>query len=100
MITFVRTITYAAGKNAEIMSLTRLVKKHLAEKYGIELRACMPFGGGDPSRVSYLATFESLAEYEQASLKLLGDQDYLKLLAAYAPHVFVGPIQDQLWRDI
>lgn len=100
MITFVRTVTYAAGKYAEIMTLTRLVKKHLADKYGIELRASAPFGGGDPSRVAYSATFDSLAAYEQASLKLLSDQEYLKLLAAYAPHVFTGPMQDQLWRDI
>jgi len=100
MITFARTVTYAAGKNAEILSLTRLIKKHLADKHGIELRASVPLGSGDPSRVLYSATFASLSAYEEAALKLATDPEYQKLLGAYAPHVFAGPMHDQLWRDI
>jgi hypothetical protein len=99
MITFVRTMLFAPGKNAEVMSFTRLVRKLLADKYGIELRALAQIGG-DPTRIAYAATFASLAEYEQALLKLLSDTEYLKLTAAYYPHIVVGSIKDQLWRDV
>jgi hypothetical protein len=99
MITFVRTMLFAPGKNAEVMSFTRLLRKLLSEKYGLELRALAQVGG-DPTRIAYVATFANLAEYEQMLLKLLSDAEYLKLTAAYFPHIVVGSIKDQLWRDI
>ena len=65
----------------------------------MEIRALAPIGG-DPTRMDYVATFASLAEYEQMLLKLLADTEYLKLTAAYFPHIVVGSIRDQLWRDV
>ena len=99
MITFVRSLVFAPGKQAEVLSFTRLARKLLSEKHGIEMRALVQVGG-DPMRLDYAATFTSLAEFEQAYLKLLADAEYLKLTAAYFPHIVVGSIRDQLWRDI
>ncbi len=99
MITFVRTLSIAPGKHAQVMSFTRQVQKLFAEKYGIELRAAAPIGG-DPNRIAYSSSFATLLEYEQALLKISADPQYQKLVAAYLPHIDHGATHDQLWRDL
>jgi hypothetical protein len=99
MITFVRSMAFSPGKNAEVMSFTRQAKKLLKERYSIELHAHIPIGGL-PTRVAYSATFNNLTELEDAMTKLLADEDYLRLLAAFFPHIVAGSMRDELWREV
>jgi len=99
MITFVRTVSIAPGKFAEMMAFSHQVMKHLKDKIGIQITLTMPIGG-NPNRIAYVSTYPSLAEFEALSTKMLADADYQKLVAANAPNIIAGSVHDELWRSV
>lgn len=99
MITFVRTVSIAPGKFAEIMAFSRQVVKHVKEKVGVEITLTMPIGG-NPNRIAYVSTYPTLAEFEALSTKMMADADYQKLVAANAANVIAGSVHDELWRSV
>jgi hypothetical protein len=99
MITFVRTVSIAPGKLAEIMDFSQKVVKHVKDKHGLPIQLIMPIGG-NPNRIAYVTTYPSLAEFEAASTKLTTDADYQKLVAANAANVIPGSVHDEIWRSL
>ncbi len=99
MITFVRTVSIAPGKLAEIMEFSHKVVKHVKDKHGLPIQLIMPIGG-NPNRIAYVTTYPSLAEFEAASTKLTTDADYQKLVAANAANVIPGSVHDEIWRSL
>ena len=101
MITFVRTVSIAPGKLAEIMEFSHKVVKHVkATSTACQSRPIMPIGRVNADRIAYVTTYPSLAEFEAASTKLTTDADYQKLVAANAANVIPGSVHDEIWRSL
>jgi hypothetical protein len=95
VITFVRKGTIAWGKTKEAMAFAHQVAKMAEEKVGIKVSIGMPIGG-NPGRITWVASYDNLAAFESASTKLVTDVDYMKLTESAAPY-FVGSVHDELW---
>jgi len=96
MITFMRTATIAPGKTHEAMTFAHQVAKMVEAKVGTKLNMMVPIGG-NPSRIAWVASYDNLAAFEAASMKLLPNADYKKLLESSAPHFLPGSVHDELW---
>jgi hypothetical protein len=53
--------------------------------------------GGNPSRISWVATYDNLAAFESVWNKLLPDADYTKLVESAAPDFLPGSVHDEMW---
>src|SRR5208283_173528 len=54
-------------------------------KAGIKLNIMVPIGG-NPSRISWVASYDNFAAYESGRNKLLPDADYMKLVESNTPY--------------
>ena len=96
MITFVRTAVIAPSKTHEAMTFAHQVTKMVEAKVGIKNNIMRPIGG-NPSRISWVSSYDNLAAFEAASMKLLSDADYRKLLESSASYFLPGSLHDELW---
>ena len=96
MFTFVRTGSHAPGKTHEAMTFAHQVAKMVEAKVGIKNTIMVPIGG-NPGRISWVSSYDNLAAFEAASLKLLADADYMKLTESSMPYFMPGSWHDELW---
>ena len=96
MITFVRTVNIAPGKNHQAISFAHQVTKMVEAKVGNKANIMMPIGG-NPGRIGWVASYDTLAAFEAASTKLLPDPDYMKLVESSAAYFMPGSTHDELW---
>lgn len=99
MITFIRSAVIAPGKTGEALAFAHQIAKLVTEKFGTRIELLMPVGG-NPSRIAWSARYDSLAEWDTLSAKLLADSDYLKAIAATGDIFVPGSMNDDLWRSI
>lgn len=99
MITMIRSAAIAPGKTGDAITFAHTIAKHIHDKYGLKLTVVMPIGG-NPNRIAWTATYESLAEWETLTAKLMADADYAKAVAANAPTFIAGSVHDDFWRSI
>jgi hypothetical protein len=99
MITLVRTASIAPGKLPEAMAFAHKVADLVKNKTGGTISISMPIGG-NPNRIAWVSVFANLAELEEGTTKLLGDRDYLSLLAAAATLFLPGSVHDEMWRSV
>jgi hypothetical protein len=67
-----RSASIAPGKIGEAIAFAREVAKHIKERHGVTLELLMPVGG-NPSRISWHASYAGLAEWEALASKILSD---------------------------
>ena len=96
MITFVRTWTVAPGKAHEAMTFAHEVAKMVEAKVGIKVNVMRPIGG-NPSRIGWVASYDNLAAFKSATMKLLSDAGYMKSVESSAPYFLPGSGHDKLW---
>jgi len=94
MITLVRTGTVALGKTREAMAFAHQITKMVEAKAGIKINIGLPIGG-NPNRITWVASYDNLTAFESATSKLLTDADYMELTESAAPY-FVS-VHDELW---
>ncbi len=99
MITMIRSAAIAPGKTFDAITFAHNIAKHIHDKYGLKLIVSIPIGG-NPNRIAWTATYESRAEWETLTAKLMTDVDYAKAVAANAPTFIAGSIHDDFWRAI
>ncbi len=99
MITFVRTAVIAPGKTREAVTFAHEVAKMVEAKAGIKLNIMVPIGG-NPSRISWVASYDNFAAYESGRNKLLPDADYMKLVESNTPYFLPGSVHDEFWASV
>ena len=99
MITITRTASIAPGKTGNAIAFGHQVAKYIKEKHGTSLEVMMPIGG-NPARIAWYTRYESLAQWEALTGKLLADKDYLALTAKHSDTFLPGSVHDHIWRTI
>jgi|SRR5271166_1144098 len=99
MITFVRTISIAPGKNADAIAIAHNITKYIKDRFKRDVRMSMPIGG-NPNRIAFASTYADLAELESAITQTMADADYQKLVAGNAANIIPGSVHDEVWRSL
>jgi len=99
MIAITRTASIAPGKTGEAAAFGHQVAKYFKDKYGTVLEVLMPIGG-NPARIAWHARYDSLAQWESLTAKLLSDKEYMELVSKHASTFLPGSVRDNIWRTI
>jgi hypothetical protein len=99
MITFIRTATIAPDRIGEAMAFLHQVAKRAEESTEHQVTTSMQVGGKF-GRIAQSTTHPNLAEFETAMAKLMGDPEYVKMLAAAAPLFLPNETHDELWQSM
>ena len=99
MITQIRSLAIAPGKGGDAIAFAQTMAKLVKEKYGKAAEIVMPIGG-NPARIAFRISFESMAEWETLTAKLLADPEIQKTIAAGSVNFLPGSAHDDFWRTI
>ena len=99
MVMIMRTAAIASGKTGEAIAFANQMAKFFKEKYGVTLELLMPFGG-NPNRLAWRSSYESLAQWEALAAKVLTDPEYMGAVASNAATFMPGSVHDEIWRTI
>ena len=91
----------APGKNMEANEYFHTVVRQAKKIVGTELRILNQLGG-QMGHFALLATYDSLAEWDQARQKLQNDPSFQKLVAqAGQDGLFIpGEVKSQIWQQV
>ena len=73
--------------------------KYINDKHGVPLDVMMPVGG-NPARIAWLMRYDSLAQWEALTVKLLGDKEYMAMTAKHGETFLPASVHDHIWRKI
>ena len=79
MILAQRSVSVAPGMFSAAMAFANEISAQAKATTGVDVKIAIPVGG-NASRIAWIANYENLAQYEAASLKLLGDQKFQELI--------------------
>ena len=99
MIHFYRAAAIAPGKLASAVGFAKEIAAYLKDKHGVTVEVAMPIGG-NPNRIGWASTYESLGAYEGAMSKMLADTSYMELVRKGSENFIGGSVRDQLWRSV
>ena len=99
MIIFARSANIASGKIGSAIAFAHEIASYAKDKHGLDLEVLMPIGG-NPNRIAWTSRYESLADFEVMSAKLLSDNDYMTLVSNNADNFIAGSIRDNIWRKM
>lgn len=99
MITVTRTASIAPGKTGEAVAFGHHVAKYFKDKYATPLEVMLPIGG-NPARIAWFARYDSLAQWETLTAKMLADKEYMELVSKHAATFLPGSVHDHIWRTI
>ena len=99
MIAFYRSAAIAPGKLSSTVAFAKEVAAHITATTGTEVSVALPVGG-NPSRISWSARHESLADFDAVMTVLMADPAYAELVAKNADNFIPGSVQDDIWRAI
>jgi len=99
MIAFIRTLSIAPGNTRKGMAFGHEIAQYIKEKHGTTIEVLMPMGG-NPSRIAWFARFESLAQLEALTGKLLAEGEYMELISKNSDTFLPGSMHDDIWRAI
>ena len=99
MITIIRSAAIAPGKIGDAVAFAHNIAKFLQEKYSVKLTIVMPIGG-NPNRIAWLATYASMADWEELVAKMMADPEYGAMIAANSATFNAGSVYDEIWRSI
>ena len=99
MIHFTRTASVAPGKLADSLAFAAEVTEFLSGAYGQKMQVMMPVGG-NPHRICWYSSYETLGAMETFQSKTMGDPKYLAILAKGAANFIAGSVHDDIWRSL
>jgi hypothetical protein len=99
MITAARVAQSMPGKQAEAIAFAKEIATYLKSKHGVEMQLKMQIAG-PVGRISWIADFKNLADYETTLNKILADEGYHKLTSKAHGILNPGHSHDTLWRSI
>ncbi len=99
MIAITRTASIAPGKTSSAIAFGHQVAKYIKDKHGVTLEVLMPIGG-NPARIAWHTRYESLAQWEALTAKLVADKAYMELTAKHSDTFLAGSVRDSFWRTI
>jgi len=99
MITVIRSAAIAPGKTGDAIAFAHNIAKFLQQKYSVKLTIAMPIGG-NPNRIAWLATYASMADWEELVAKMMADPEYGAMIAANSATFNAGSVYDEIWRSI
>ena len=99
MITITRTASIAPGKTREAITFGHEVAKYIKDKHGVALDVLMPIGG-NPARIAWFMSYDSLAQWEALTAKLMADKEYMAMTAKAGDTFLPASVNDHIWRKI
>jgi hypothetical protein len=99
MITQIRSAAVAPGKTGDAIAFANQIAKHVKEKYGTTVELLMPIGG-NPGRIAWRISYESMSQWEALTAKLLADPDYQAAVVKNSATFLPGSVHDDFWRTI
>ena len=99
MITFYRSADIAPGKVPNALAFAHEIARHIEKTTGQVLHVGVPIGG-NPNRVGWSTSYESLAALETQQTKMLADKKYWEMVAKGADNFIAGSIRDEMWRSV
>ena len=99
MIVFVRTAVPLPGKSMDLMAFAKDVAKVVKQANGVDVSVSSSIGGA-LGAVAWTSMYESLAQLEEKTAKLMADASYGTMVKKAEGLVVPGSAHDQLWRHI
>jgi hypothetical protein len=99
MIHFTRTSSIAPGKVADALAFAGEVIEYLGSAYGQKMQLMVPVGG-NPHRLCWYTSYESLGEMEKFQARTMGDAKYLSILGKASTIFIPGSAHDDIWRSL
>lgn len=99
MILFSRTSDAAPGQLAAGIGFAKKVSSYLESEYGTKLEVSVPVGG-NPFRIHWTSTFETLEQFETLNTKLMQDAKYVDMMVSGSPCFIAGSTQDTLFKTV
>ncbi len=99
MITFIRTATAAPGKLFEALTWGKEIATIIKRVTGKDMAVGNPFGGA-VTEVAWIAQWDSVAQADEAFVKLLADREYTTALAKAGQLLLAGSAHDHIWKHV
>jgi len=99
MIVVQRSASVAPGMLAAALAFANETSAQVKATTGVDVKIAVPVGG-NATRIAWIASYENLAHYEAAGLKLLADQKYLELIKKAAGILVPNTLHDEIWRTL
>lgn len=99
MITFYRSAVILPGKTPKAIEFAKQVSALVKKLNGVELHVGMPVGG-NPSRIGWSSSYESMAAMEAAMVKMTSSAKYWDLLNKTGDIFLAGSVTDEIWRSV
>jgi hypothetical protein len=99
MIHFTRTTSIAPGKVADALAFAGEMTEYLSSSYGQKMQLMMPVGG-NPHRLCFYSSYDSLGDMEKFQSRTMGDAKYLSILGKGAGIFIPGSAHDDIWRSV
>ena len=99
MITFVRTGTAVPGKLFDTLAWGKEIAAIVKRVTGKDMAVGNPFGGA-VTEVAWIAQWDSVAQADEAFVKLLGDREYTAALAKAGQFLVAGSARDHIWKHV
>lgn len=99
MIHFTRTSSIAPGKVADALAFAGEMTEYLSSTYGQKMQLMVPIGG-NPHRLCWYTSYETLGDMEKFQARTMGDSKYLSLLGKAANIFIPGSAHDDIWRSL
>lgn len=99
MIHFYRTAAIAPGKFMGAIAFAKEVSAYFKQRHGRDVSVALPIGG-NPNRIGWAASYESLGDLETVMGKMMADPEYLEMIRKAADNFIAGSIHDEMWRSV
>jgi hypothetical protein len=99
MIAITRTASIAPGKLRAAMDFALQIAKYIKDNHGTSLEVLMPIGG-NPNRIAWHARYDTVAQWEALTAKLLNDREYLEIIGRNSETFMAGSVRDEIWRTV
>jgi hypothetical protein len=99
MILFTRTSDIASGQMAPAIGFAKKVSSYIETEYGRRVEVSMPVAG-NPFRIHWTASFESLEKFDTLMTELMQDPKYVDMIVNASACFIPGTAQDTLTKTI
>ncbi|MGO9005349.1 MAG: hypothetical protein ACLQIQ_07985 [Beijerinckiaceae bacterium] len=99
MITFVRTAVAQPGKIFDVLAVAKEIATLVTRVIGRDLAVSITVGG-TVGEIVWIAHYDSLAQLDEATVKLMADAEYRAVLKKVENLIVPGTIRDHIWKQV
>ncbi len=96
MVIFIRTAVAMPGKIPQLMIYAKEMQALIKKVIGVEVAVGLRLGG-NAAEVCWSANYDSLAQVQDVSTKLMTDAAYVAQLGKGADLIVAESVHDQIW---